>query len=567
MNHSPNRNTAILLLSFLLFTYSNYTYGQNLRKPSFMNKILIELDGYGSTNLVDAIDEDSVKYVDRLITFQKGVRLTVENEIINQLPSGLQNDARRILDNYDKQSKKRVLFANNSDARIGRLIEATSNAQNEFRDLLGNEPSVDSQIAGQVLDTINSRLGSMYKMAQTAANLGENINTASDQRKYAKQELFLLIVDDPEVQSLFQFSDDENRIINNVRRSGSNTKITHWNVNPATGQLESSTTPAEILFADRAYGELMNGLQLKTPYKHESPYPRNFRDDQKISESEEIVNSPISSNSSSSSASTLPQTAETEAPSPIQAIPINFELGVGPQQILPQAESENVIYDEPSYVRFRDQNGTLVGDDISQVNKNQTGTRNNLSWGRWSGIVNRGSEYEKRTYNREGYWIAGQLTPKSGFPKTGSANYNGDVAGTAVATNYSSDYHIIEQEALEVEGNFSITANFENYSVSGGFKNMRLKGGQFSDQLWANQLQLSNSETNEENSFEFGFYSELTHPNIQSDPGQGDFAWGYLDGWFFGDSAQELGGTWFYYGPTSNGWVASGEGIFHGSKQ
>jgi hypothetical protein len=127
-----------------------------------------------------------------------------------------------------------------------------------------------------------------------------------------------------------------------------------------------------------------------------------------------------------------------------------------------------------------------------------------------------------------GAFAGGQETPVSGLPKTGTATYAGEAVGNVVGKN----------GGFTVIGNSNLTANFGSGSVSGLFNGFTaLPGGSvaagapFSDIAASANLSGSNA------------HFTGTAQTLNSTAISQDALTGSIKGSFFGDAAQEVGGT------------------------
>ena len=145
---------------------------------------------------------------------------------------------------------------------------------------------------------------------------------------------------------------------------------------------------------------------------------------------------------------------------------------------------------------------------------------NYLSWGHWgvtSDTSESKSDFSGSTYEGRSYWLSGALTPASDVPTSGSATYTGSIAGSVIRSAGTS------LAGNTVSGSTSITADFGSNSMSGTFN---VDG-------FAN-TNLSNVNMTREQ-YGVTFSGDLSGTNVTS---------GLIDGAFYGDNAQAVGGTW-----------------------
>ena len=140
-----------------------------------------------------------------------------------------------------------------------------------------------------------------------------------------------------------------------------------------------------------------------------------------------------------------------------------------------------------------------------------------LSWGFWS--VDSGTSPEKSVFAHSP-WIAGQLTPGSQIPTTGTATYNGSAWGQLNdAAGFTS-----------VHGDASLAANFDVRTLAGSFSNMK----RADDSAWTD-ISVNAGWGAANNSI----------TGTTSAPGGLS---GTVNGAFFGSAAQEVGGNWTLQG-------------------
>ncbi len=166
---------------------------------------------------------------------------------------------------------------------------------------------------------------------------------------------------------------------------------------------------------------------------------------------------------------------------------------------------------------------------ISPLNDASLGNFNYTAWGKWA--IEEGNFYTDKNGNTveiaNNYWVIGEKTNLDNMPKTGSAIYN----GVAVGDFRSTEGNI---EIGAIHGKVRFQADFTNQSLSGGMV-LKKNGQPFASPQLIIPVAFSN---------------EFASPFGKN---------GFLNGFFYGSNAEELGGTWVTDSDDDSG---SGEGIY-----
>jgi len=170
-----------------------------------------------------------------------------------------------------------------------------------------------------------------------------------------------------------------------------------------------------------------------------------------------------------------------------------------------------------------------------------------VQWGRWSapaGLPASTFPTGGLSEIKDGWWIAGQLTPAAVLSATqGTAQYTGVVKGSVgvVETEFNG--------VGQLDGTFALTADFTNRSLTGSFDNLTPVG---------NPAQFINAT-----SIPFaGTWVDGVNKFTASGSASGDSL--SLVGAFFGPDAEEIGGA---YTIRSNGNTVESQGIFAGHRE
>jgi hypothetical protein len=143
-----------------------------------------------------------------------------------------------------------------------------------------------------------------------------------------------------------------------------------------------------------------------------------------------------------------------------------------------------------------------------------------------------------------GAWVTGYVTPVSGVPTTGSANYAGKTYGAVSAPNNGG----VGMFSTTLQGDAQLHVNFGNGHVTGSLTNMvAAKDYTGSPQPW-NSVSLSGSLSG---SGITGTTAATTAPGGQL--GQSLSATGTLKGSLYGPTGEELGAVWTLFDGATHG--------------
>jgi hypothetical protein len=180
-----------------------------------------------------------------------------------------------------------------------------------------------------------------------------------------------------------------------------------------------------------------------------------------------------------------------------------------------------------------------------------TGSYTYTSWGIWQqdgGIYTDYNLGHGIEHNVEGHWVAGDVTVD--LPKTGSATYNGTVAGSWYTAGDLGNDANRPQYGGAIKGTMAMTVDFSNAAIVAG--NLNLKKADNSSFATATMNNMQMNTTNN------AFHGKLIGANIMDNGQSGNV----VKGRFYGPKAEEIGGNWNVNKTT--GEFASG--VFAGKK-